>query len=93
MNLQPKQPRVQGDRRLRPHPDPRRVGVIGIDDDICVEPRRDDRRNEQKGRSPAFEPFPAEGLGDGDVAQIVPAGMRGGVERLTAPIRPIPIRR
>ncbi len=58
----------------------------GLRHDVRVAPARYDGRNDQQSRSPALDPISAEGLGDREIAQVVPAWIRGGRERLAGSV-------
>ncbi len=73
---------IEGDRRLRPHRNKGGVRVIGIDDDVQVAPGGYDGRNDKQSRSSALDPISTESLGDREIAQIVPTGVRGGIKCL-----------
>ena len=57
--------------------------MVGIDDDVQVAPGGDDGRNDQQRRPLALDPVSAEGLGDRQILQIIPARMiaRPGISR------------
>ncbi len=78
----PKEPSIKGDSCLRSYRNPRRVGVVRIDNDVRIAPGSDDGRNNEQSGPSVLNPVPAEGLGDRHIAQVVPTGVGGGNEHL-----------
>lgn len=80
---QSEQPPIHGEWKLRPHRNPPRVRVARVDDDVQIAPAGYDGRNDQQSGPPVFDPVSTEVLRDREIAQIVPAGVRDGVKRLS----------
>jgi hypothetical protein len=78
----PEEPPVKSNSSLRSYRNPRRVGMIRINDNVCVAPRCDNRGDHKQCGSLALNPVATEGLRDRGIVKIVPTWKQGRIKFL-----------